>query len=125
VLLDDLHQPGLQADGSRAGLPEPEDAGADALDDVVEGIGVAVDPFCGSRVAAGGVALQFHAEGEQFLDDLVLQVAGDAVVVFRPGQQDLVGADPGELHGHGGVAGEAGGHVQVGLGEPRLCGQPS
>ncbi len=59
------------------------------------------------------MALQPHAEGEQFLDDMVVQVARDPVVVFCLGQGDLVGAGPGEFHGHRGVAGEGGGHVQV------------
>ena len=103
----------MQAGGGLAGLLEPEDAGADLPDDLIEGVDVAVDPLGGGRVAAGGVALQFHAEGEQFLDDMVVQVARDAVVVFGLGQRDLVGAGPGEFHGHGGVAGEGGGHVQV------------
>ena len=96
VLVDDLHDPGGQLGGGRAGLVEPEDAGADlADDDLVHGIRVAVDPFRGRRVGAGGVALHPHAEGEQVLDDVVVQVARDPVVVFGLGQGDLVGAGPG------------------------------
>ena len=59
------------------------------------------------------MALQPHAEGEQVLDDMVVQVARDPVVVFGLGQGDLIGAGPGEFHRHRGVAGEGGGHVQV------------
>ena len=103
-------------------MVEPEDAGADLLDDLVEGVDVAVDPFGGGGVAARGVALQPHAEGEQFLDDMVVQVTRDPVVVFGPGQGDLVGADPGEFDGHRGVVGEGGGHVQVCLSESRAYG---
>ena len=44
---------------------------------------------------------------------MVVQVARDPVVVFCLGQGDLVGAGLGEFHGHRGVAGEGGGHVQV------------
>src|SRR3984957_9706888 len=64
VFVDDLQDPGLQADGGLAGLLEPEDAGPDFLDDLIEAVDVAVDPAGGGRVAAGGVALEFHAEGE-------------------------------------------------------------
>src|SRR6185437_2721902 len=92
VLLDDLHDPGGQPGGDRAGLVEPEDAGADLLDDLVDGIRVAVDPFRGHGVGAGVVALQPHAEGEQVLDDMVVQVARDPVVVFGLGKGDLIGA---------------------------------
>lgn len=56
-----------------AGLVEPEDAGADLGDDLVEGVDIAVDPFRGGRVAAGNVALECQAEGEQFLDDMVVR----------------------------------------------------
>ena len=75
-------------------------------------------------VRAGRVALEFHPEGEQFLDDVVMQVARDVVVVFRLGQQDLVGPGPGEFHGHGSIVGEGGGHAQVRFGEPRASGRP-
>jgi hypothetical protein len=125
VLLDDIDEPGVQAGVGLAGLLKPEDAGADLPDDVVQGVGIAVEPFGGGRVGAGGMALQAHAEGEQFLDDMVVQVARDAVVIFDPGQHDLVGAGLGEFHGYGGVAGERGGHVQVCLGEPGACGRPA
>jgi hypothetical protein len=86
VLLDDLQEPGGQPGGGLAGLVEPEDAGADLRDDLVEGVDVAGDPLRGGRVGAGGVALGPHAEGEQFLDDMVVQVARDPVVVFCLGQ---------------------------------------
>src|SRR5579863_1584578 len=123
VLVDDLHDPGGQPGGGRAGLVEAEDAGADLVDDLVQGVNVAVDPLRGRGVGAGGMALQSHPEGEQFLDDVVVQVAGDPVVVFGLGQGDLVGAGLDEFHRHGGVAGEGGGHVQVGAGVSRACGQ--
>src|SRR5580693_568166 len=125
VLVDDLHDPGGQPGGGRAGLVEPEDAGADLVDDLVQGVHVAVDLFRGRGVGAGGVALHPHAEGEQVLDDVVVQVARDPVVVFGLGQGDLVGAGPGEFHRHRGVAGEGGGHVQVCPGESRAGGQPA
>src|SRR3984957_15352299 len=85
VFVDDLQDPGLQGDRGLAGLLEAEDAGADLLDDLIECVDVAVDPRGGGRVAAGGVALEYHAEGEKFLDDVVVQVARDALVVFRLG----------------------------------------
>src|SRR5580700_3525082 len=125
VLVDDLHDPGGQPGGGRAGLVEPEDAGADLVDDLIQGVNVAVDPLRGRGVGAGGVALQPHAEGEQFLDDVVVQVARDPVVVFGPGQGDLIGTGPDEFHRHRGVAGEGRGHVQVCAGVSRACGQPA
>src|ERR1700722_4241775 len=64
VFVDDLQDPGLQADGGLAGLLEPEDAGPDFLDDLIEAVDVAVDPAGGGRGAAGGGALGFPAEGE-------------------------------------------------------------
>jgi len=126
VLLDDLHQPRGQASRGLAALVEPEDAGADLLDDLIEGVDVAADPVRGGRVGAGGVALQRHAESEQFGDDMVVQVSGDPVVVFDLGQDDLVGPGLGQCHGHGygRVADEADGHVQVSLGEAWAGGQP-
>ncbi len=57
--------------------------------------------------------MQPHAEGEQFLDDMVVQVASDPVAVFCLGHGDLVGAGPGKFHGYRGMAGEGGSHVQV------------
>src|SRR5580693_7876148 len=36
VLVDDLHDPGGQPGGSRAGPVKPEDAGADLLDDLID-----------------------------------------------------------------------------------------
>src|ERR1700733_5798362 len=44
VIVDDLHDPGLQAGGGLAGQLEAEDAGADLLDHLIEGLDVAVDP---------------------------------------------------------------------------------
>src|SRR5208282_4582156 len=82
VLLDDLYQARGQGGGGLAGLVESEDAGADLLDDLVEGVNVAVDPVGGGGGAAGGVALEPHAEGEQLLDDMVVQIARDPVAVF-------------------------------------------
>jgi hypothetical protein len=125
VLFDEFPQPGGQASRGMAGPVEPEDAGPDLLDYLIEGVDVAVDPCRGFRVGAGSVALQRHAEGEQFGDDMVVQVSCDPVVVFDLGQGELVGAGPGQFHGHGRVAGEADGQVQVSLGEARSGGQPA
>ncbi len=125
VLLDNLRQPRGQARRGLAALVQPENTGADLLDDLVEGVDVAVDPVRGGRVATGGVSLQRHAESEQFGDDMVVQVSGDPVVVLDLGQGDLVGADPGQFHSYGRVAGEGDGHVQVSFGEARAGGQPA
>src|SRR6188472_1817528 len=99
VLVDDLHDPGGQPGGGLAGLVEPEDAGADLADDLVQVLNVAADLCRGRGVGAGGVALHPHAEGEQVLDDVVVQVARDPVVVFDLGQGALVVAGPGESAG--------------------------
>jgi hypothetical protein len=125
VLIDDLHDPGGQARRGRAGMLEPEDAGADLLDDLVQGVNVAVDQLRGGRVAVGGVALHPHTEGEQILDHVVVQVTRDPVAVFGLSHGELVGAGPGEFHRHRGVVGEGGGHVQVCLGESRTYRQPA
>src|ERR1035438_9628021 len=53
---------------------EPENAGADLGDDLVEGLGIAVDLLRDGGFAAGRVALDPQAEGEQLLDDVVVQV---------------------------------------------------
>src|SRR6202050_4435952 len=108
VLVDELYDPGGQPGGGRAGLVETEDAGADLVDDLVQGVNVAVDSLRGRGVGAGGIALQSHAEGEQVLDDVVVQVARDPVVVFGLGQGDLVGAGLDEFHRHGGAGGDSG-----------------
>src|SRR5580658_5707789 len=101
----------MQASGGRPGPVEPENAGADIGDGLVEGVDVALDPFRVGRVAAGSVALEGHAEGEQLLDDMVVQVTRDAVTVLCLSQNDLVDAGPGEFHGHSGVACEGRSHV--------------
>ena len=125
VLFDEVPQPSGQASRGMAGPVEPEDTGADLLDDLIESVDVAVDPVRRGRVGAGSVALQRHAESEQFLDDMVVQVSGDPVVVFDLGQGELVGAGPGEFHDDGCVVGEADGRGQVSLGEARAGGQPA
>ena len=125
VLFDDFQELGVQAAGRGLGPVKPEDAGADLADDLVQGPGVAVDLLRGDQIAAADVTLESHAKGEQFLDDVIVQVGGDAVVVLDPGQDDLVGAGLDEFQGHGGVAGERGGHIQVDAGEFRPRGQPA
>ena len=82
-------------------------------------------PFRVGGVAAGSVALEGHAEGEQLLDDMVVQVTRDAVMILGLSQNDLVDAGPGEFHGRGGLACEGRSHVHVCLGEPRICRQPT
>ena len=48
-----------------------------------KGIDVAVDPRdAGGGVGDAGQPLEADAEGEQFSDDVVVQVEGDAVVIF-------------------------------------------
>ena len=67
-----------------------EDRGADRADDAVQGIDVAVDPRdAGGGVCDAGQALQADAEGEQFSDDLVVQVEGDAVVILQSGDSEF------------------------------------
>ena len=72
----------------------------------------------------GGERLQGQAGGEQALDDVVVQVRGDAVALVEHGGPLLLGAGLGELDGDGGLVGEAGGHVQVLGGERRPAAQP-
>ena len=67
-----------------------EDRGADRADDAVQGIDVAVDPRdAGGGVCDAGQALQADAEGEQFSDDVVVQVEGDAVVIRQSGDSEF------------------------------------
>jgi hypothetical protein len=74
-----------------------------------------------ARDAVGGPAgaergrqgLQRHAAGEQALDDVVVQVGGDAFALVEQRGALLVGARPCELERHGGLVGEAGGQVEV------------
>ena len=55
-----------------------------------KGIDVAVDPRdAGGGVGDAGQPLQADAEGEQFSDDVVVQVEGDAVVIFQPGDAEF------------------------------------
>ena len=50
--------------------------------------------------------LQPHAHREQPLDDVVVEVAGDALAVGHHGQLLHVRAHPGQVHGQAGLAGE-------------------
>ena len=125
VFVDEVPEPGAQTAGTGRGLLKPEDAGADLDDDPVERVDIAVDPLGGGRVAPAGLALQFHAEGEEFLNDMVVQVGGDAVVVCRLGHDELVSAGQGELHRHGGMARERKCHQEMRLGQSRAGATPA
>ncbi len=60
-----------------AGLLKPEDAGADLPDDVVQGVGIAVDPFGG-----GGDAADLRRN--------VWQRVNGASVAFMARQQEIL-----------------------------------
>jgi nucleotide-binding universal stress UspA family protein len=98
---------------------ELEDRGADLGDGVVEIADGPDDPVTRHRPGPQDLrdALQRQARGEEPLDDVVVQVGGDAVAVVEHRGTLLLGAGAGELQGEGGLVGEAGAHVEVVVGE--------
>jgi hypothetical protein len=98
--------------------PQLEDGRADLLDRVVDVVHDPLDELDGRRVARrDGGALQGHAGREQLLDDVVVQVAGDARPVLEQLHPLRLPTAVGELEGDGGVVGERRGHVDVGHAE--------
>ena len=65
------------------------------------------------RADHGRRALEAQPDREQFLDDVVVQVAGDAVAVLEQHHPLFGRARVGEFERDARVIGEAGGHVQV------------
>ena len=73
----------------------------------------------GRAVGDAGQPLQAQAEREQFLDDVVVQIAGDALVVLRPLPTLMRVSGDAQLQRDRGLRGEGGRHAQVRVGERR------
>jgi hypothetical protein len=104
---------------------ELEDRGADLPDGGVE-VGHGAEHTVGHRPRPEphGHAVQRQTCGEEPLDDVVVQVGGDAVAFVEHGGALLLGTGLGELDGDGALVGEAGGHVQVVGGERSASANP-
>ena len=82
--------------------------------------------FADHRVrAALDHRLRSQRGGEQTLDDVVVQVTGDAVPVLEHAQPLLVGARFGQLEGERRLLGERGCHVEIGRIERSARGDPT
>ena len=99
--------------------PDPPDGPVDVLDPLLDAL---PDPVVGPE--QGRDALQAQADREQFLDDVVVQVAGDTVAVLEEHDLLLRRARVRQLQRHAGVAGEAGRHLQVAGRERRAAPVP-
>ena len=107
------HDPDGAAGAALAG--QPEDGGAQLADGVVLVVEDALDLHLRGVGHGGQHALQRQARSEQTLDDRVVQVAGDALVVF--GQQHALTGG-----GQVGVGLAVGGDVADGGDDHRLAG---
>ena len=123
------HCDGLQLP-HQADVPEQRrvhcgDRPADTGDRLVDGIDVAVDPLALGRVlGVSSQRLQADADGEQLLDDVVVQVARDPLPVLHHFHGLTVVAVPREFEGQRRLIGEACGHVDLGRGEWQLGDRP-
>ncbi len=96
-----------------------EDGRPDLPDGLVQIIDVGGEPF-GLLVGRLGLrhqALQPDRRGEDPLDHVIVQVAGDAVAFFQDGYPVTVGAGLGQFEGQRDMPGESRRHVDVGVGE--------
>ena len=94
----------------RAGRRSPYGCLNDGLK-IVDGFPEPLLDFGGPRPRDG--ALQREAHGEQALDDVVVQVAGDAVAVGEHVELAHPALRAGQLPGQGGLVGERGHHVEL------------
>ena len=104
---------------------ELEDRAADLTDDLVQLVdrgGEAVPRT--TRPEMCGQALQCEAGAEQSLDDVVVQVGGDAVALLQHCRALLLGTSLCEFDGHRRLIGEASSHLLVAGGERRPPSQP-
>ena len=81
-----------------------EDGGADLGDDAVKGVHVSRDS--GTHRGVGdvtGQSLQSESDREDLLNDVVMQVAGDTVMILELRQLQLVRSSRHQLEGNGGT----------------------
>ncbi len=103
-----------------------EDRCADLADGLVQVVDVGGQPVPLLRLTgARDQALQPDRRSEDPLDDVVVQVAGDAVALLQDGDAVAVGAGLGQLERQRYVPGETRRHVDVGVGEKPALGPPA
>ncbi len=115
---DHVHHRGSQA--TRQRRLELEDRNPDLLDGVVEVVDGLLERRHGRGVVdAGNGRLDDEPGGEDLLDDVVMEVAGDARAVLQEQHPLLVAACLRQLQRHGGLVGERRRQLGVDVGERR------
>jgi hypothetical protein len=107
-------------------LAELEDRGADLLDRLVQGVDILVESLHLIRARHPlDHGRQAHSDGEQLLDDVVVQIGGDPVVVLEQPKLLAVAPSPLQLQGHVCLRRKAGQLVAVGDAERGPAGDPA
>nr|WP_284255400.1 hypothetical protein [Pseudolysinimonas kribbensis] len=121
-LADSVENSMAQGGASRRGRREGEDDGADLRDGGIDRVHLLEDHPARSLARAGRFGLQGQSGAEQSLDDVVVQIAGDARAVLDALQLLPVQARLHELQRNACLAGEFGRSVDVDVRDPVLSG---
>ena len=91
-----------------------EDRGADLLNDLLKVVDTVGKPLLHlGRACSRNGSLQCEADGEQALDDVIVQVAGDAVAVGQDVELAHLALRAGQLPRQRGLVGEGSHHVEL------------
>ena len=124
-LCDGLVKALPQPSDSRRRAVQVEDRSADLLNDVLEIVDTARKSLLHfGRARSGNRPLKREPDGEEALDDVIVQIAGDAVAVCQDAHLAHLALRAGQLPRQRRLVGEGGHHVELVGAERRRAGGP-
>jgi hypothetical protein len=107
-------------------LPEREYRGPDLLDRLVELVDGAREALLDDLlVHSRSDALQTESRGEQPLDDMIMEIARNAPPIYQDAEPLLISSSVAQLQGDGSLTRESFSHVEVGISEWCVRGDPA